>query len=69
MNGLESAGGVVLMGDAIHAFPPDLGQVWNNTTLCFQPTKVLRRAYRVQEPARHSLGRVLSYYVGTRAGA
>lgn len=31
MKGLESASGVVLVGDAIHAFPPDLGQVWSFT--------------------------------------
>lgn len=39
--GLESAGGVALMGDAIHAFPPDLGQGVNSA---LEDVVVLERA-------------------------
>ncbi|CAM9651225.1 unnamed protein product [Laminaria digitata] len=41
VEGLESACGVVLMGDAIHAFPPDLGQGVNSA---LEDVVVLERA-------------------------
>ncbi|CAN0295375.1 unnamed protein product [Ascophyllum nodosum] len=41
VKGLESPGGVVLVGDAIHAFPPDLGQGVNSA---LEDVLVLERA-------------------------